>query len=847
MALDIPTTAFLAQMGAAPGAKGLHEMTTEEGRGLGQVLKTLYGPGPDMHRSFQEKIPTPDGAEIDCHILVPNERPRALIVYFHGGGWVIGAIDEYETLGRTLAEKTGAAVALVEYRLAPEHPFPTPTNDAYAATQWAADHCVRLLGAKVPLIVAGDSAGGNLSAVVAQRAKREGGPAIDLQVLVYPVTDCDTENASYTNPMNQLLLTRDGMLWFFERYAPDPAVRSHVDISPIRSNDLAGLPPAIVMTAEFDPLRDEGEAYADKLKAAGVPVVFKRFDRQMHAFFQLVNVLPGATDGIDWVADQIDAHLKPRAELDALVVGAGFSGLYQIHRLREAGFSVECIDAADAIGGTWYANRYPGCRCDVPSVQYAYTWSEELVQEWNWSEKYPSQPEILRYMNFVADKFGLRKHIKLETKLERAKWDADNQRWTVKTSTGQTYTPRFLIMATGCLSTPKEIDIPGADTFAGPTYHTANWPHEKVSFEGKRVGVIGTGSSGIQVIPEIAKEAKHLTVFQRTPNFSFPTFNRPLSDAERAESKSRYIEDRDAARRAGFGIPTPDPQPSALLVSPEERDQVYEARWQEGKIVSVLTAYGDLVLSKEANDTAADFVRRKIREKVKDPKLAEDLIPTDHPVGAKRPCMDTDYFETFNEPHVDLVNLRRTPIVEITPRGARTTEGEIELDALVFATGFDALTGTLVRLDIEGENGQTLKSKWADGPVSYLGLTVAGFPNFFTITGPSSPSVLSNMMVSIEQHVDWVADCLINLREQGLATIEPTPASEEEWRAHVEATGNRTVYPLANSWYMGANVPGKPRVFLAYIGGVGTYRAVCDTIAAFGYDGFKRQPANATA
>ncbi|MEL6189351.1 MAG: NAD(P)/FAD-dependent oxidoreductase, partial [Myxococcota bacterium] len=442
-------------------------------------------------------------------------------------------------------------------------------------------------------------------------------------------------------------------------------------------------------------------------------------------------------------------------------------------------------------------------------------------------------------MNHVADKFDLRRSIKLETKLETAKWDDDAQRWTVKTDTGETYRPRFLIMATGCLSTPKDIDIQGASSFQGQTYHTANWPHEKVSFEGKRVGVIGTGSSAIQAIPEIAREARHLTVFQRTPNFSFPTFNRPLTDAERAEAKTNYLRDRDAARAAGFGIPTPDPLPSALLATPEERDALYESRWQEGRIVAVLTAYGDLVLSKEANDTAADFVRRKIREKVKDPKVAEDLIPTDHPVGAKRPCMDTNYFETFNESHVDLVNLRRTPILEITPKGVRTAEGEVELDALVFATGFDALTGTLVRLDIEGRQGQTLKDKWADGPVSYLGLTVAGFPNFFTLTGPSSPSVLSNMMVSIEQHVDWVADCLSHLKDQGVSAIEPTLEAEEEWRAHVEATGNRTVYPLADSWYMGANVPGKPRVFLAYIGGVNTYRTVCDTIAAFGYDGFR--------
>ena len=813
-------------------------MTTEEGRGLGQILKALYGAGPQMSQVLREKIPTPDGAALDCQILVP-ENPRGLMVYFHGGGWVIGAIDEYETLGRNLAQQTGCAVALVEYRLAPEHPYPTPTNDAYAATQWAAEQGERLLGAKLPLIVAGDSAGGNLAAVVAQRAARPGGPEIALQVLVYPVTDCDTENASYTNPFNQLLLSRDGMLWFWERYVPNAEDRKNIDVSPLRAEDVSGVAPAVVVTAEFDPLRDEGEAYADKLRAAGVPVTFKRFERQMHAFFQLVNVLPGAQEGIKWVADQVDAHLSPRVELDALVVGAGFSGLYQLYRLREAGFSVRVIDAAPAIGGTWYANRYPGCRCDIESLHYSYSFSKELEQEWEWTEKYPSQPEILRYMNHVADRFSLWPDIKLSCKMEKAEWDEDAERWMVRTGTGETYAARHLVMATGCLSTPKAIDIPGVDRFQGPTYHTANWPHEGVDFTGKRVGVIGTGSSGIQAIPEIAKQAKELTVFQRTANFSFPTFNRPLTAEEQREVKANYPALRQEARMAGFGIVAPPSPLSAFQVSAEERNAEYEKRWKEGKIVAVLTAYNDLVLSKEANDTAAEFVRQKIREKVKDPQVAEDLIPTDHPVGAKRPCMDTNYFETYNEPHVRLVNLKKTPIESVTSTGVKTSAESFEFDALVFATGFDALTGTLVRLDIRGRNGVQLKDKWADGPVSHLGLTVNKFPNFFVITGPSSPSVLSNMMVSIEQHVDWVSDCIIHLREKGLTTIEPTQEAEEEWRAHVEATGNRTVYPLANSWYMGSNVPGKPRVFLAYIGGVGTYRQICGAIAATGYDGFE--------
>ena len=839
MTLDISTTAFMGQLIAA-GGKPLHEMTPEEGRGLGQALKALYGAGPDMARVLDEQIPTPDGASLPCRILMPNEAPRALIVYLHGGGWVIGAIDEFETLGRNLAARSGAAVALVEYRLAPEHPFPTAPRDAYASVEWLEQNMSRLLGAQRPLIVMGDSAGGNLSAVVAQRAVRENGPKIDLQVLVYPVTDCNLETESYTAPQNQLLLSREGMIWFWNHYAPDPADRLQPEASPLRADDVRGVAPAIILTAEHDPLRDEGEAYAAKLEAAGVKVTFKRFERQMHAFFQLINVLPGADDGLNWVVEQIDAALQPRTSVDALVVGAGFSGLYQLYRLRELGLSTTVIEAAPQVGGTWYANRYPGARCDIESMAYSYSFSAELEQEWKWSERYPRQPEILKYLNHVADRFDLRKDIRLETRVVSAHFDSDEERWTVRTDRGDVYSAKYVIMATGCLSTPKKPDVAGIDSFQGPIYHTADWPHEGVSFEGRRVGIIGTGSSGLQTIPEIAKQAAAMYVFQRTATFSFPAMNRPLNDDEAGAIKADYSGYRAAMRHSPFGIvPHPPAQESALMVSEEARRAKYEQAWDSGVLIALMASYNDVLVSRDANDTIANFVRDKIRATVKDPQTAEDLCSQNYPVGMKRPCIDTNYYETFNEPHVHLVNLRRTPIVAMTAASVKTSDREIPLDALVLATGFDAMTGTLAKIDIRGVGGQTLQQKWADGPVSYLGIAAAGFPNLFMVTGPSSPSVLSNMLVSIEQHVEWITACIKHLRDNGLSTIEPTAEAEEEWRAHVERTGNMTLYPQADSWYMGSNVPGKPRVFMAYIGGVGTYRMICDNIALSGYDGFK--------
>ncbi len=528
---------------------------------------------------------------------------------------------------------------------------------------------------------------------------------------------------------------------------------------------------------------------------------------------------------------------QPSLSADALVVGAGFAGMYMLYSLRERGFTTIVLDRADGVGGTWYWNRYPGARCDVESLVYSYSFSQELEQEWEWTEKYPTQPEILKYANHVADRFDLRRDIRFGTGVDSASWDEAGGFWSVATSTGETLTARHLIMASGCLSHSKLPEVPGVESFQGATYHTGHWPHEGVDFSGQRIAVIGTGSSGIQSIPVMAEQAAHMTVFQRTPNFSLPAKNRALDPGEQETMKSRYLEHREEARASGFGIPAPDPELSALEVSVEERNATYEKAWEAGHLVKMLLSYTDLISNKEANETACEFVRGKIREIVDDPQTAEDLCPYDHPIGTKRPCLDTGYYATYNRNNVDLVNLRRTPIEAITPSGIRTSEREVEVDAIVFATGFDAMTGALVSVDIRGKDGQTLKDHWQSGPRTYLGLLVTGFPNFYTITGPASPSVLSNMMVSIEQHVDWIADCLTHLRDTGNDRIEATADAQDDWIVHNNEVGAATLFPLANSWYMGSNVPGKPRVLMPYIGGVGVYRDECREVVENGYRG----------
>jgi cyclohexanone monooxygenase len=528
------------------------------------------------------------------------------------------------------------------------------------------------------------------------------------------------------------------------------------------------------------------------------------------------------------------------ANVDVVIVGAGFAGMYMLHRLRGLGMSACVFEAGSGVGGTWYWNRYPGARCDVESMQYSYSFSPALQHEWQWSELFASQPEILRYANHVADRFDLRRDIRFDTRVTEARFDRATHRWTIRTDRGDVVSARHCVMATGCLSTARVPDFPGLERFTGKTYHTGHWPHEGVDFTGRRVGVIGTGSSAIQAIPVIAQQAAQVTVFQRTPNFSIPSRNGPMPEAYAESWKSDYPALREKARQMRTGVLNDPNDVSALAVSDDERRHIYEERWAGGG-VNFMAAFNDLILDRQANDTAANFVRDKIRATVRDGRVAELLAPKNHPIGTKRICVDTDYYSTYNRDNVTLIDVRAAPIEEITADGLRAGDKEYRFDAIVFATGFDAMTGALLKIDIAAD-GQTLRDKWEAGPRTYLGLMTAGFPNMFMITGPGSPSVLSNMMVSIEQHVDWIADCVAYLRSHGLECIEATEAAEDAWVAHGNEVADRTLYPLANSWYMGVNVPGKPQVFMPYIGGVGAYRQTCDDVAAKGYRGFTLSP-----
>ena len=527
-------------------------------------------------------------------------------------------------------------------------------------------------------------------------------------------------------------------------------------------------------------------------------------------------------------------------EVDAVVIGAGFAGLYMLYKLRELGLQARVFETGDGVGGTWYWNRYPGARCDVESMQYSYSFSEELQQEWQWTERYPKQAEILRYVNHVADRFNLRPDIQLKTRVTRAAYDAAANRWTVGTDKGDVVKARFLISAGGCLSAARLPDLPGLADFKGKTFHTGAWPHEAVDFTGQRVGVIGTGSSGIQSIPAIAAQAAQVVVFQRTANFSIPAWNRPLPQDEQATWKADYAERRKKAKTTRSGILYDYSQYASAEVSAEQRQQEYERRWAKGG-ANYTHAFNDIYSNKTANDDAAEFVRNKIRAKVKDLAVAELLAPKDHAIGTKRICVDTDYYETYNLPHVSLVDLRATPIEAISPQGVKTSTALHEFDSLVFATGYDAVTGALDRIDIRGKDGKALKETWAAGPRTYLGLMVAGFPNLFLITGPGSPSVLTNVIMAIEQHVELIATCLQHMQKRQLTFAEPTLEAQDQWVAHVNEVASKTLFTGTQSWYMGANIPGKPRVFLPYIGGLGTYTGICDDVVAAGFRGFNFQ------
>jgi cyclohexanone monooxygenase len=538
------------------------------------------------------------------------------------------------------------------------------------------------------------------------------------------------------------------------------------------------------------------------------------------------------------MADQAGNENREEAQFDVVIVGAGFSGMYMLHKCRGLGLRAVVLDAASDVGGTWYWNRYPGARCDIHSMDYSYSFDEDLQQEWEWSERYSPQPEILSYVEHVAERFDLRRDIRFDTTVVAASYDEDANLWHLETSTGETWSGTFCVLAVGCLSVPQKPDFDGLDQFKGPWYHTGLWPHEGVDFTGLDVAVVGTGSSAIQSIPQIAKQAKHLTVFQRTPNFAVPAWNRKLGEEEVREIKENYTAYREYARWSESGYNGEEAHESGHDVSENRRISELERRWAEGGF-TVLSTFSDVGSDLEVNEMVADFARDKIRQRVDDPEVAELLCPKNHPFGTKRLCVDIDYYETYNLPNVSLVNLRDAPIEAITPDGLKTMEKAYSFDAIVFAIGFDAMTGPLLNIDIKGRGGQSLREKWVDGPQTYLGLGVAGFPNMFTVTGPQSPSVLTNMMSAIEQHVEWISDCLGYMKDQNLDCIEAAEEAERDWVKHNLEVADTTLYPQADSWYVGANMEGKPRVFYPYVGGFGEYRKKCDAIAAEGYRGFE--------
>ncbi len=529
--------------------------------------------------------------------------------------------------------------------------------------------------------------------------------------------------------------------------------------------------------------------------------------------------------------------MKSAGKFDVIIVGAGISGMYMLYRMRELGLSARVIEMGSDLGGTWYWNRYPGARCDTDTMEYSYSFDEDLQQEWEWPERYPTQPEILAYLNHVAERFHLRPDISFSTRVDAAVFDEATKRWRVQTDDGAVLSAQFLIMATGCLSAPNMPSIDGMETFSGPIYHTARWPHEEVDFSGLRVGIIGTGSSGVQAIPVVARQAEHLTVFQRSAQWSVPARNRPADPDLTAEIKADYAGFRARNRLQSDAqlshIPANDF--SAMSVSEEERQRIFEDGWQMGGF-PFYRSFNDITLNPESNKAAADFVRAKIREIVKDPKVAQMLIPA-YTIACKRPVLDSGYFETYNRSNVLLVDISAAPIQAITPSGIRTAEADYELDIIIFATGFDAMTGALLRIDIQGRNGLTLREKWAAGPVNYLGLGVSGFPNLFTITGPGSPSVLTNMVVAIEHHVEWVADCINYMVEHNHPCIEATDEAQEDWVSHVNEVAGNTLHHTCHSWYFGDNIPGKPQVFMP-LWGFPPYVEKCEEVVAKGYEGF---------
>ncbi len=534
-----------------------------------------------------------------------------------------------------------------------------------------------------------------------------------------------------------------------------------------------------------------------------------------------------------------DVKNQPIKEVDAVILGAGFAGLYMLHQLKSKGFSTIVYETGDGVGGVWYWNRYPGARCDIESIYYNYTFSKELYEEWTWTSRFPEQEEILRYLNYVADRLKLRSNIQFNTRVKAAHFDEEQHKWLVHLNDGHQVLAKYFITGIGCLSAANVPKFQGLDQFSGKWYHTGHWPHDKVDFTGKRVGIIGTGSSGIQAIPVIAKEAKHLTVFQRTPQYTIPARNHLYDEDFIRQTKGNFENLKHAMRNSVSGTPFAYNHPSAIEDSDHQRQKVFEEAWAQGGFAFAST-YKDLLTNEQSNEKAAAFIRSKIRETVQDPTVAEKLCPK-YMYGTKRQVLDSDYFETYNRDNVLLVDVKESPILEITETGVQTANDHFELDIIIFATGYDGMTGPLFKIDIRGRNGVTLKDKWENGASvqTYLGLATASFPNLFMITGPESPSVLVNMPIAIEQHVEWIAQCIDYLREHDIDVMETNAEAEQAWSKHCREIANETLYVKGDSWYTGANIAGKPRSFLIYLGGFDYYTKRCQEVAQNNYEGFQ--------
>jgi cation diffusion facilitator CzcD-associated flavoprotein CzcO len=534
----------------------------------------------------------------------------------------------------------------------------------------------------------------------------------------------------------------------------------------------------------------------------------------------------------------LNSEARAPVRLDTLVIGAGFGGMYALHRLRGRGMSVRLIEAGDGVGGTWYWNRYPGARCDVMSIDYSYSFSNEIMQEWTWSEQFAAQPEILAYANFVAKKLDLLRDIQFNTRAKSVVYDDDRHLWCVETEAGERYEATYCVMATGPLSQPKELDIPGAAGFQGDIYQAQRWPHHDVDFTGKRVGVIGTGSSGIQIVPVVAERAGHLHVFQRTPSFSLPMRNRKLEPEYVAQIKAHYPHLRAIARTTPNGGLRPVSTRPLFSVPASERQKIIEDAWNTSGHY-LLGVFSDLLTCQEANDIVADYVRDRISDIVRDPETAEKLKPRGYPIFARRPCLDTGYYETFNRDNVTLVDCLNDPIEEITPTGIRTRHQSIDLDIIIAANGYDALTGAMLAIDVRGRQGRSLREKWAAGARSYLGLLMEGFPNLFIVAGANGPSALANFIILNEQNVNWICDCIEHMERNGLTAVEATREAEDAWIAHIAELSSTSLMPKANTWYTGTNVAGKPRNFPIYTGGLGRYSDHCRQVAVRGYEGVR--------